>query len=150
MRAVIQRVCAADVKVDGKTTGEIGKGLLILLGVGYDDDECDARLLSSKIAKLRIFEDADEKMNLSVNDVSGAALVISNFTLYADYHHGNRPNFLLSAPPEKANVLYELFISKLSLLIPKVERGIFGADMNVSLQNDGPVTIVMDSEVLRK
>ncbi|MBO4220615.1 MAG: D-tyrosyl-tRNA(Tyr) deacylase [Clostridia bacterium] len=150
MRAVIQRVSRASVTADGVPTGSIGRGLLVLLGVGLEDDEKDAENLAVKISKLRIFEDENEKMNLSVNDVGGGVLVVSNFTLLADYHHGNRPNFLLSAPPDKAVPLYEKFISFISREVPDVKCGVFGADMQVDLLNDGPVTIVMDSEVLRR
>lgn len=150
MRAVIQRVTRASVTIDGKMKGSIDNGFLVLLGVGQEDDEKDAELLAAKIAKLRIFEDENEKMNLALGDVGGSLLVISNFTLYADYHHGNRPNFLLSAPPEKASRLYEYFIECVRGVVSRVECGEFGADMKVDLLNDGPVTIVMDSEVLRK
>ena len=150
MRAVIQRVSHASVKIDGNVNGQVGRGFLILLGVGAEDDEKDAELLAAKISKLRIFEDENEKMNLALGDVGGGVLVISNFTLYADYHHGNRPNFLLSAPPEKAERLYEYFIEKIKTSVEDVQTGVFGADMQVDLLNDGPVTIVMDSEVLRK
>lgn len=150
MRAVIQRVKHASVTIDGEIHGKIDTGFLVLLGVAHEDDEKDAELLAAKISKLRIFEDENEKMNLALGDVGGGLLVISNFTLYADYHHGNRPNFLLSAPPEHANKLYEYFVQKAKELIPVVETGIFGADMKVELLNDGPVTIVMDSEVLKK
>ena len=150
MRAVIQRVSHASVKIDGNVNGQVGRGFLILLGVGAEDDEKDAELLAAKISKLRIFEDENEKMNLALGDVGGGVLVISNFTLYADYHHGNRPNFLLSAPPEKAERLYEYFIENIKTSVEDVQTGVFGADMQVDLLNDGPVTIVMDSEVLRK
>ena len=150
MRAVIQRVSSASVEVDGKIVGSCGKGYLILLGVAEGDTETDADLLCKKIAALRIFRDENEKMNLSIRDVDGEALVISQFTLYANYRHGNRPDFLASAKPDEANRLYEYFKSILSHEVRRVECGIFGADMKVSLVNDGPVTICMDSEVLKK
>ncbi len=150
MRAVIQRVANAAVKVDGNTVGSCERGLLILLGVAQGDTETDAELLCKKIAALRIFRDENDKMNLSVRDIDGEALVISQFTLMADYRHGNRPDFLASAKPEEANRLYEYFKQLLAREIRRVECGIFGADMKVSLTNDGPVTICMDSELLKK
>lgn len=150
MRAVIQRVSSASVEVDGKIVGSCGEGYLILLGVAEGDTETDADLLCKKIAALRIFRDENEKMNLSIRDVDGEALVISQFTLYANYRHGNRPDFLASAKPDEANRLYEYFKTILSREVRRVECGIFGADMKVSLINDGPVTICMDSEVLKK
>ncbi len=150
MRAVIQRVSNASVAVDGQIVGSCGRGYLILLGVAEGDTETDADLLCKKIAALRIFRDENDKMNLSIRDVDGEALVISQFTLYANYRHGNRPDFLASAKPDEANRLYEYFKIILSREIRRVECGIFGADMKVSLTNDGPVTICMDSEVLKK
>lgn len=150
MRAVIQRVSSASVAVDGKIVGSCNKGYLILLGVAEGDTETDADLLCKKIAALRIFRDENDKMNLSIRDVDGEALVISQFTLYANYRHGNRPDFLASAKPDEANRLYEYFKTILSREVRRVECGIFGADMKVSLTNDGPVTICMDSEVLKK
>lgn len=150
MKAVIQRVSSASVAVDGAVVGSCGKGYLILLGVAQGDTENDADLLCHKIAALRIFRDENDKMNLSIRDVGGEALVISQFTLLANYRHGNRPDFLESAKPDEANRLYEYFKQILSQEISRVESGIFGADMKVSLTNDGPVTICMDSEVLKK
>lgn len=150
MKAVIQRVKNAYVRVDGQTVGECGEGLMILLGVARGDCEEDARLLAAKICNLRIFTDENDKMNLSVKTVGGEALVISQFTLMANYKHGNRPDFLESAPPDEANRLYEYFVSLMSDELKHVGRGIFGAHMEVGLINDGPVTIVMDSEVLKK
>lgn len=150
MRAVIQRVASASVEVDGKIVGACGKGYLILLGVADGDTELDAELLCKKIAALRIFRDENDKMNLSIRDIDGEALVISQFTLLANYRHGNRPDFLESAKPDEANRLYEYFKDLLSRELRRVECGIFGADMKVSLINDGPVTICMDSEVLKK
>ena len=150
MKAVIQRVTEASVKVDGSIVGECGNGLMILLGVARGDTEEDARLLANKICNLRIFCDENDKMNLSVKSVDGEALVISQFTLMANYKHGNRPDFLESAPPDEANRLYEYFADLMSAELKHVDRGVFGAHMAVSLVNDGPVTIVMDSEVLKK
>jgi len=150
MKAVIQRVAHALVVVDDKTVGSCERGYLILLGVAQGDTETDAELLCKKIAALRIFRDENDKMNLSVRDIDGEALVISQFTLMANYRHGNRPDFLESAKPEEANRLYEYFVELLSRELRRVEKGIFGADMKVSLLNDGPVTICMDSEVLKK
>ena len=150
MKAVIQRVAHASVVVDDKTVGSCERGYLILLGVAQGDTEIDAELLCKKIAALRIFRDENDKMNLSVRDIDGEALVISQFTLMANYRHGNRPDFLESAKPEDANRLYEYFVELLSRELRRVEKGIFGADMKVSLLNDGPVTICMDSEVLKK
>ena len=150
MRAVIQRVSNASVAVDGAVVGSCERGYLILLGVAEGDTEQDAELLCKKIAALRIFRDENDKMNLSVRDIDGEALVISQFTLLANYRHGNRPDFLASAKPDEAKRLYEYFTELLSRELRRVERGIFGADMKVSLINDGPVTICMDSEVLKK
>lgn len=151
MKAVIQRVKRADVIVDGKTVGEIGKGFLILLGVVEDDTEKEAEVLAAKTAKLRIFEDENEKMNLSLNDVGGEALVVSQFTLCADCKKGNRPSFTPSAPPDIANALYERYSALLlENGIRNVENGVFGADMQVSLINDGPVTIILDTDLWRK
>ena len=146
MRAVIQRVSNASVEVDGKVVGSCQKGYLILLGVAEGDTELDADLLCKKIAALRIFRDENDKMNLSIRDVDGEALVISQFTLYANYRHGNRPDFLASAKPDEANRLYEYFKTILAREIRRVECGIFGADMKVSVENDGPVTIIIDTE----
>ena len=149
MKAVIQRVSHASVEVDGKIVGSCERGYLILLGVAEGDTELDAELLCKKIAALRIFRDENEKMNLSIRDIDGEALVISQFTLLANYRHGNRPDFLASAKPDVANRLYEYFKDLLSRELRRVECGIFGADMKVNLTNDGPVTICMDSEVLK-
>ena len=150
MKAVIQRVANASVVVDGETVGSCGRGYLILLGVAQGDSETDAELLCRKIANLRIFRDENDKMNLSVKDIDGEALVISQFTLMANYRHGNRPDFLESAKPDEAKRLYEYFTELLRGELRHVSCGIFGADMKVSLLNDGPVTICMDSEVLKK
>lgn len=150
MKAVIQRVSEASVSVDGRIVGACQRGYLLLLGVAEGDTEEDAELLARKIAGLRIFPDENGKMNLSVRDIDGEILVISQFTLLADYRHGNRPDFLASAKPEEANRLYESFKGLLQKEVRRLECGIFGADMKVSLVNDGPVTICMDSTVLRK
>ena len=144
MRAVIQRVSEADVTVEGTVTGAIGRGLLVLLGVGHGDTEETARALAAKIARLRIFNDPQGKMNLSVEDVAGGVLVVSQFTLLADTRKGNRPSFTDAAPPQEANRLYELFSDAVAAFGLPVARGIFGSHMDVRLVNDGPVTIVME------
>lgn len=151
MKAVIQRVLKAKVTVDAKVTGEIGKGFLVLLGVMQEDTENEMKLLAKKVAQLRIFEDENEKMNLSLGDVGGSVLVVSQFTLCADVSHGRRPSFINSARPEKANKLYEQFVQELHVWgIENVQTGIFGADMAVELLNDGPVTIIMDTDEWKK
>lgn len=150
MKAVIQRVATAEVKIDGKTVGSIGKGLAVLLGVANGDAEKDAELLCDKIVKMRIFSDDNGKMNLALNDVGGEMLVVSNFTLNAEYKHGNRPDYFNSAPPDVANKLYEYFVARARGQVKNVETGVFGADMKLALVNDGPVTITADSEVLKK
>ena len=151
MKAVVQRVKSSAVAVDGETIGKIGKGYNVLLGVFPDDTKKDAEILAAKIAKLRVFEDEDEKMNMSILDVDGEVLAISQFTLCADIKKGNRPSFTLSAAPDEANRLYELFCSELSANgVRNVEKGIFGADMAVDIANDGPVTIMLDTDIWRK
>lgn len=149
MKAVIQRVTSARVEVDGELIGACGHGLLILLGVATGDTEDDLDRMLQKIVKLRIFEDENGKMNKSVQDVDGELLVVSQFTLLANYRQGNRPDYLGAAAPDEANRLYELFTEKAKAYVKHVGHGKFGADMKVSLCNDGPVTIVMDSEVLK-
>jgi D-tyrosyl-tRNA(Tyr) deacylase len=144
MRAVVQRVSEAGVTVEGRVAGAIGKGLLVLVGIGHADTEETARTLAAKIARLRIFQDAEGKMNLSVQDVGGGVLAVSQFTLLADARKGNRPSFTDAAPPEAANRLYEAFCAALADLGLPVARGIFGAHMDVRLTNDGPVTIILD------
>lgn len=146
MRAVIQRVSRAKVTVDNEITGEIGKGLLILLGVSVKDSEKDAAYLLEKILNLRIFEDSEQKMNLSLLDISGEMLVVSQFTLYGDVRKGRRPSFIEAAPPEKANMLYEYFVAEARKQVKKTATGKFQAMMDVELVNDGPVTILLDSE----
>ncbi|MGB9595225.1 MAG: D-aminoacyl-tRNA deacylase [Candidatus Poribacteria bacterium] len=148
MRAVIQRVSKASVSVDHQIVSSIAKGLLVLLGVGEDDDNSDAIYLAEKTAGLRIFEDTEGKMNLSVSDIGGEILVISQFTLYADCRKGRRPSFTDAAKPEKAIPLYSNYISALKNMGLKVETGIFQAYMEVELVNDGPVTIMLDSKKL--
>lgn len=151
MKAVVQRVTASSVSVDGEIVGKIDKGLNVLLGVEEDDTEYDAQILAAKIAKMRIFEDENEKMNLSVLDVGGSVLVISQFTLCADIKKGNRPSFIPAAKPDKATALYKYFSSQLKENgVKQVENGVFGADMAVEISNDGPVTIIMDSSIWRK
>jgi D-tyrosyl-tRNA(Tyr) deacylase len=146
MRAVIQRVSRAKVTVAGEITGEIGIGLVVLLGVGHDDNEAGADYLADKIAGLRIFEDDAGKMNLSVTDVGGAVLVVSQFTLYGDGRKGKRPSFDAAAPPQKARALYEYFVERIRAASLRCETGRFQEMMKVELVNEGPVTILLDSE----
>ena len=145
MRVVLQRVSRAKVTVEGETTGEIGKGILVLLGVGVDDGEPEARQLVDKIVNLRIFDDENGKMNLSVADVDGELLVVSQFTLYADARRGRRPSYIGAAAPADANRLYEYFVAEARKTVSKVGTGIFQAMMDVELVNDGPVTIILDT-----
>ena len=144
MKLVVQRVKNAEVKVDEKITGSIEKGFLVLLGVTHTDTKETADYLVKKLCKLRIFEDENEKMNLGLKDVGGSLLIVSQFTLYADCSEGNRPSFINAAKPDMANELYEYFCDKCKEQGIKVEKGIFGADMKVSLLNDGPVTIILE------
>lgn len=151
MKAVIQRVTEASVSVDGKIVGSCNNGYMILFGAAEGDTEEDAELLARKTVNLRIFSDENDKMNLSLIDIGGEVLAISQFTLLADVKKGNRPSFIKAMEPDKANELYKLFCQKLRELgVKKVDEGIFGADMKVSLVNDGPVTILYDTEVWRK
>ena len=150
MIAVIQRVNNATVYADGELSGSIGKGLYILLGVEMGDDEHDCSLLAEKISKLRIFSDDCGKMNLSVMDVDGEIMSVSNFTLNANYAHGNRPDYLASAPPQEAKRLYNCFNALMRERVKKLATGVFGADMRTDMSTDGPVTIVMKSECLRR
>ncbi len=145
MRAVIQRVSRAKVTVNGETTGEIGAGLVVLLGVAKEDVRADADYLAEKIIGLRIFEDADGKMNLSVVDAGGALLVVSQFTLYGDVRRGKRPSFDAAAPPQQARELYEYFVEKIRAAGLRCETGRFQEMMKVELVNEGPVTILLDS-----
>ncbi|MDH6252181.1 D-tyrosyl-tRNA(Tyr) deacylase [Chryseobacterium sp. H1D6B] len=145
MKVVIQRVSEADVKVDGKIVGEINNGLMLLIGIDENDEKTDADWLVQKILNLRIFADEDEKLNLSIKDIAGEILCISQFTLIADYKKGNRPSFIKAAKPDKAVPLFDYFKEEIAKSGLKTESGIFGAAMKVSLINDGPVTIVMDS-----
>lgn len=149
MIAVIQRVRNSSVSIDGVVRGECGHGLMILLGVSKDDVKLDAELLAIKISKLRIFCDENGKMNLSVKDVDGEALIVSQFTLLANYKKGNRPDYFGAGSPDHANELYEYFVELMRKEVKHVGTGEFGADMQVSILNDGPVTIVMDSNVLK-
>jgi D-tyrosyl-tRNA(Tyr) deacylase len=147
MRAVVQRVSCASVSVDAKIVGDIQDGFLILLGIGQEDTEEDIDYLVGKISQLRVFADSEGKMNLDIKSIDGNCLVISQFTLFANTKKGNRPSFVEAASPDIANQMYEGFCSRLSTEIDKkVEKGIFGADMKVSLINDGPVTILFDSK----
>lgn len=145
MKAVFQRVYNAAVTVEERTTGSIGAGALILLGVMKEDTEAQAKLMAQKIANLRVFTDADDKMNLSLLDIGGEALVVSNFTLAANCSHGRRPEFFAAARPEQAEPLYELFMNELRACGIRVAAGEFGADMTVSMNGEGPVTIILDT-----
>ncbi len=145
MRALLQRVLWAEVKVSSKIVGAIDKGLLVFLGITHKDSKVEAEFLANKISKLRIFNDTAGKMNLSIKDVDGDILVVSQFTLYASTRKGNRPNYMDAAPPELANSLYQHFQAELSKLGFKVSSGKFGTSMQISLLNDGPVTIWLDS-----
>ena len=146
MRAVVQRVTNADVKIDGRVNGKIDDGLLVLLGVGNGDTEEDMKYIADKIIKLRIFSDENDKMNLSLEDVGGSMLVISQFTLYGDCSHGRRPYFGNAMEPVSANEMYEKFVEYIREQGIHTETGEFGADMKVSLTNDGPVTIILESK----
>ena len=150
MRAVIQRVSKASVTVEDKIVGQIGQGFLILLGIAHSDSEAETAFLARKIAGLRVFEDGDGKMNLSLSEIGGAVLAVSQFTLYADTRKGRRPSFVDAARPEQAEPLYRRFCELLVAEGVPVEKGIFQATMQVALVNDGPVTILMDtSEMMR-
>ena len=146
MRAVVQRVSRAQVKVNGQITGQIGRGLLVLLGVGVEDDEQAARYLAEKIVHLRVFEDEEGKMNRSLLETGGAVLAVSQFTLYGDCRKGRRPSFDRAARPDQARALYEKFVQFLQEQGVPVELGVFQAMMEVELVNDGPVTLLLDSE----
>ena len=150
MIAVLQRVNHASVSVEGKTVGECGKGLYVLLGVSKDDSEIDAEVLAEKIINLRIFTDENGKMNYSLLNIDGEMLVVSNFTLLASYRKGKRPDYMGAAAPDEANRLYRYFTELCSKNVKRVETGVFGAHMVTDMQTDGPVTIVMDSKELFK
>lgn len=144
MRLLVQRVKNAKVVVDKETVGEIGKGFLVLCGITHSDTEKEADYLANKLCNLRVFEDENEKMNLSIKDIEGELLIVSQFTLYADCASGNRPSFTNAAKPEQANPLYEYFMQKCKKQNINVQKGIFGAHMEISLLNDGPVTIMLE------
>ncbi|MBR5235921.1 MAG: D-tyrosyl-tRNA(Tyr) deacylase [Clostridia bacterium] len=148
MRAVLQRVHHASVQVEGELVGKIGKGLLLFLGVCDEDDQSDISYLADKVLGLRIFEDENEKMNLSLEDVGGDILVVSQFTLFGDCRKGKRPSFSTAGKPDYAEAMYEKFIAYIEEKGYKVQHGIFGADMQVELLNDGPVTLLLDSKKL--
>jgi D-tyrosyl-tRNA(Tyr) deacylase len=148
MRAVVQRVTRASVRVEGATVGEIGGGLVVLLGVARDDTERDARYLVEKIVALRIFDDAEGSMNVALTETGGALLVVSQFTLYGDVRRGRRPSWIEAAPPEVAGSLYEFFVAEARRSIGRVETGSFRRMMEVELVNDGPVTLLLDSRKL--
>jgi len=145
MRAVLQRASRASVRVGGETVGEIGAGLVVLLGVARDDTAADVRYVLEKTVNLRVFEDAEGRMNRSVVEAGGALLVVSQFTLHGDVRRGRRPSWFEAAPPETAEPLYELFVAEARRLVPRVETGSFRRMMEVELVNDGPVTILLDS-----
>ena len=146
MRVVVQRVKHASVTINGTVNGKINNGFLVLLGIQSTDSEQDVDYLVKKVTNLRIFSDENDKMNLSLKDVNGELLIVSQFTLYANCKEGNRPSFVEAAKPDIAIPLYEYFVSECKKIIPVVETGIFGADMKFDLLNDGPVTIIMDSK----
>ena len=148
MRFVIQRVKEASVTVEGKVIGAIGRGFMVLIGVCQEDTRETADKMIRKMINMRIFQDENDKTNLALSDVNGELLLVSQFTLYADCRKGNRPSFIKAGSPDLANELYEYIISECKKQVPKVEKGEFGADMKVSLINDGPFTIVLDSEDL--
>lgn len=149
MIAIIQRVNRAEVTVDSVSVGKCGKGFLILIGVASGDTVADADVIIKKIPSLRIFTDDEDKMNLSLTDVGGEVLAISNFTLLANCRRGNRPDYMGAEKPEQASQMYDYFVSKLRESVPHVATGIFGADMKIDAQNDGPVTIILESGALR-
>ena len=146
MRAIVQRVKKSELYIDEKLFSKIDKGFLVLLGVTETDTEADLKALADKILKLRVFEDENGKMNLSIVDVGGELQIVSQFTLYADCHHGNRPSFINAAKPEIANPMYENFVKYCRETGINVETGVFGADMKINLVNDGPVTIALEAE----
>lgn len=146
MRVIVQRTTNATVRIDGTPVGHIGQGFMLLVGITHIDTQTDADYIAKKVAQLRVFEDAEGKMNLSIKDIHGSILSISQFTLYGDVHHGNRPSFIQAARPEQALPLYEYFNNRLRTEYNlRIETGQFGADMQVDFINDGPVTIIIDS-----
>lgn len=144
MKVVLQRVSRASVSVAGKVCGQIDNGYLVLFGVGKGDTEDDCERLAEKIVNLRIFSDENDKINLNISAVNGSLLIVSQFTLYADCKKGNRPNFIQAATPSEAEYLYEYFVKCCKKRLDRVETGVFGADMNVSLLNDGPFTVILE------
>lgn len=151
MKALIQRVISSSVKINGKTVGKIGPGLNVFIAVTHNDTEKEAEYIAEKTVKMRIFNDENDKINLSLQDVEGEIMVVSQFTLYSNCRKGNRPSFTDSAKPDKANELYEYFINYLrNTLNMKISTGEFGADMIVTIENDGPVTIILDSDIRKK
>ena len=148
MKLLIQRVNHASVKVDGETVGQIGKGLLVFIGVGRDDTTAAADRFLKKLLGLRIFQDQEGKSNLSLRDVDGELLLVSQFTLYANCKKGNRPSFIEAGAPEQAENLYEYMIQEAKKSVPVVEHGVFGADMKITLENDGPFTIILDESIM--
>lgn len=148
MKLLIQRVNHASVKVDGETVGQIGKGLLVFIGVGKDDTTAAADRFLKKLLGLRIFQDQEGKTNLSLRDVDGELLLVSQFTLYANCKKGNRPSFIEAGAPEQAENLYEYMIQEAKKSVPVVEHGVFGADMKITLENDGPFTIILDESIM--
>lgn len=146
MRAVVQRVKKSELNIDNKLYSKIDKGFLILLGITENDTEADVKAIADKIIKLRVFEDENGKMNLALNDINGEVQIVSQFTLYADCHHGNRPSFIKAAKPDLAIPLYEKFIEYFKENNFDVKTGVFGADMKINLINDGPVTIILESK----
>ncbi len=150
MRVVFQRVSRAAVTADGIQTGVIGKGMLLLVGVGPNDTDEDAALLAKKAVGLRVYEDENGRMNRAVEDIEGAILAVSNFTLYGDCRRGRRPDFTGAGAPDKAKALYEVFLAELEALLPgRVQSGVFGADMTIDMAADGPVTLLLDSDELK-
>lgn len=146
MKAVIQKVSQAAVEVENETVAEIKRGLVVLLGINQEDEKADAEYLAKKVPNLRVFEDDEQKMNLNIQEIGGEILAISQFTLYADTRKGRRPSFIKAAPPEKADPLYEYFVELIQNSNIEVKKGIFGAMMQVKIFNEGPVTIIIDSE----
>ena len=148
MKLVVQRVSKASVTVEGEIVGKINKGYMVLLGVKEGDTKKEADFLVNKLLNLRIFEDENEKMNLSIKDVNGELLMVSQFTLYANCKKGNRPSFIEAGAPDQANELYEYMLKEAAKVVPVVQHGEFGADMKISLENDGPFTVMLDESIL--